>query len=173
MKPFTNQQLTALLLVMFLSSSAYGDVVPGKIYHGAPQTQAYSAGQTNEDVSGETEQTNQTAKATRKMSAAPGTAYSQGYRGPLNDSMSGKRYAAMHTARQIGRILHQPDPWNPVYYSGKDKGWLANWTYLLKNIGVSKNKVLFESKRLNKKAFSVWAYNQMRAYNLMSCECVQ
>lgn len=104
------------------------------------------------------------ASAPAHAASAP-TASEQGYdpqAGEVN-AQAEADYQALHTPRQLGQLVRQPAPLDPVASNRQAQGWLANWTATLVRAGVPESKVNFEAQRLDRDSFAAWAYRQMLA----------
>lgn len=95
------------------------------------------------------------------------TASEQGYDADANaeSAQALADFQATHTARQLGQIIRQPAPLDPVAANPRAQGWLANWTATLVRAGVPETKVAFEAHRLDREAFAAWAHRQLLSVN--------
>lgn len=107
--------------------------------------------------------------ATTPDVSGTGTAAEQGFTADTSkaDAQALADYQALHTARQLGEQVTQPAPFDPLDTNYSMKGWYANWSYTLVQVGVPASKVKFEAHRLDKEAFGAWANRQMMATDML------
>lgn len=164
---------TALASALALAGVAHAQTrvtSPSYIISKTPSPPAANEAQSIPPQTGEAPQPDQ--KQQKKSEAARSaaqnghtpTAAQQGYNPGVNAAQMAaakKAYDEAHTPRQLGEVVHQPAPLNPVASQAHLSGWLSNWSYTLERAGVPKSKVDFEAQRLDQHAFATWAHRQL------------
>lgn len=91
----------------------------------------------------------------------------QGVRKGQEDALRASRaradWEAMNTPRQRGEVVPVPSLSNPVAKQKEYQTWLSDWGVHLSALGLSSEKIRFESHRLSKEDFARWASRQVIA----------